>query len=70
MQSHNRHVISVVPQQMVQWTVSKMVTVLGSHLSKTASFFGPNGTKALQSTFVGQPPLYEGQLELAHRWLS
>ena len=46
-----------------------MVTVSGSHLSKTASLLGPNSTKTLQSTSVKQPPLYKGQLELAHRWL-
>ena len=55
---------------VIQWNLSKMVIELGSHLSKTASLPGPSGTKTLQSTSVEQPPLYKGQLELAHRWLS
>ena len=44
----------------MQWNLSKMVTLLGSHLSKTPASLGPNSTKAMQSTSVEQPPLYKG----------
>ena len=52
---------------------SKVVTVLGSHLSKAASLPGPKILIALKHcnlrTSLKQPPLYKRQLELAHRWL-
>ena len=51
--------------KVLQWNLSKMVTVLGSHLSKTASLPGAKSTEALQFTSVEQPPLYKAQLELA-----
>ena len=54
----------------IQWALSKVVTVLGSHLSKQPASLAPYSTKSLRSTSVEQSPLYKGQLELAHRWLS
>ena len=62
------YVYCVCTCMYVQWNLSKMGTVVGSHFSKTAIIPGSNGTKALQSTSVEQPPLYKGQLELAHKW--
>lgn len=49
-----------------------MVTVLSSYVSKTASLPGHKEhlDKALQSTSVGQLPLYTSQLELAYRRLE
>ena len=41
----------------------------GTCLKQPASL-APDSTKALESISVEQPPLYNGQLELAHRWLS
>ena len=37
---------------------------------KQPASLAPDNTKALESLSVEQPPLYNGQLELAHRWLS
>ena len=58
--------------QVVQRNLSKVVTVYGSHLSKTASPpppLAPDSTKALESISVEQPSLYKGQLQQAHRQL-
>ena len=57
-------------EEWVQWSLAKMVTALGSHLFKRPASLSPNSTKALQSLFVEQSPLYKDPLELAHRWLS
>ena len=54
----------------LQWNLSKMVTELGSHLSTQPASLVQNSTNTLQSTSVEQPPLYKGQLELIHWWLS
>ena len=40
----------------VQWNLSKMVTVLVSHLSKQPASLAPNSTKALQSQSVRTGP--------------
>ena len=49
--------ISVLKQLCIQWNLFKVITVLGSHLSKIVCLPGPDSTKALQSTSVEQPPL-------------
>ena len=41
---------------LIQRNLFKMVTVLGCHLFTTASHLVTNGTKALQSKSVEQPP--------------
>ena len=56
-------------EEWVQWSLAKMVTVLGRHLFKQTASLSPNSTKTLQSTSVEQPPLYKDPLELTHRWL-
>ena len=54
-------------QDRLQWILSKMVTGLGSQISKTASL-APTSTKGIAIyTFIEQQPLYKGQLELTHR---
>ena len=49
----------------LRWSLCKAATSL-----KQPAPLVPDSTKALESTSVEQPPLYGGQLELAHRWLS
>ena len=63
-------IITNKPRHLIHWSLSKMVTELGSHLSEAASLPAPNSDKALQFTSVELPSLCKGQLELAHRWLT
>ena len=49
----------------LRWSLCKAATSL-----KQPASLVPDNTKALESTSVEQPPLYNGQLELAHRRLS
>ena len=49
----------------LRWSLCKAATSL-----KQPASLPPDSTKALESIFVEQPPLYNGQLELAHRRLS
>ena len=48
----------------LRWSLCKAATSL-----KQPASLAPDSTKALESISVEQPPLYNGQLELAHRWL-
>ena len=48
-----------------RWLLCKAATSL-----KQPASLAPTSTKELQSTSLERPPLYNGQLELAHRWLS
>ena len=50
---------------VTRWSLCKAATSL-----KQPASLVPDSTKALESTSVEQPPLYNGQLELAHRRLS
>ena len=54
----------------IQWTCLRWSLCKAATSLKQPASLAPNKTKALQSTSVEQPPLYKGQLELAHRWLS
>ena len=49
----------------LRWSLCKAATSL-----KQPASLAPDSTKALESISVEQPPLYNGQLELAHRRLS
>ena len=49
----------------LRWSLCKAATSL-----KQPASLAPDSTKALESTSVEQPPLYNGQSELAHRRLS
>ena len=49
----------------LRWSLSKAATSL-----KQPASLVPDNTKALKSISVEQPPLYNGQLELAHRRLA
>ena len=49
----------------LRWSLCKAATAL-----KQPPSLAPDTTKALESISVEQPPLYNGQLELAHRRLS
>ena len=57
--------ISIYSETCLRWSLCKAATSL-----KQPASLVPDSTKALESTSVEQPPLYNGQLELAHRWLS
>ena len=54
-----------IPVCVTRWSLCKAATSL-----KQPASLVPDSTKALESTSVEQPPLYNGQLELAHRRLS
>ena len=54
-----------IPVCVTRWSLCKAATSL-----KQPASLVPDSTKALESTSVGQPPLYNVQLELAHRQLS
>ena len=49
----------------LRWSLCKAATSL-----KQPASLAPDSTKALESISAEQPPLYNGQLELAHRRLS
>ena len=49
----------------LRWSLCKAATSL-----KQPAPLVPDSTKASESTSAEQPPLYKGQLELAHRRLS
>ena len=46
-----------------------MINEAAISLKQPASL-APDSTKALQSINLEQPPLYNGQVQLAYRWLS